>query len=264
MKTKSALSYFGSDSEVAPFLASMLAHCRHITIPFVGGAAIIPHLTAKGIVANDLNDYAINFYQCLSGHYGNEIRDDLIKRCQHTLSHPTTIKQAEADLQSLYPHRQAWAYWAICWVGRKGKGGTKAKPGLPSIRHTADGGNNATRLRAAADDLWAWARSFERCEWTARDFRPLLAATADRRDCGIYLDPPWIAAGKAYLHEFSDLDHLQLREALERFTETTIVIRYGDHPTIRDLYHDWAIEDAGSRTQSNKKTGEIWISRRAL
>jgi site-specific DNA-adenine methylase len=264
MKTKSALSYFGSDSEVASFLASMLGHCRHVTIPFVGGAAIIPHLTAKGIIANDLNDHAINFYQCLTGHYGKEVAEGLIERCRYTLSHPTVLKQAEADLTSLHPQKQAWAYWAICWIGRKGKGGTKGKPGLPSVRHTATGGNNATRIRAAADDLRAWAQSFERCEWTCKDFRPLLAATADRKDCGIYVDAPWMGAGGAYLHSFSDEDHRHLRNALERFTETAIVIRYGDHPDIRDLYQGWQIEEAKSRTQSNAATGEIWISRRAL
>lgn len=61
MKTKSALSYFGSDSEVASELAGMLDHCRHVTIPFVGGASILPHLKARAIVANDMNGLAINF-----------------------------------------------------------------------------------------------------------------------------------------------------------------------------------------------------------
>lgn len=265
MKTKSALSYFGSDSEVARFLAAMLGHCRHVTIPFVGGAAIIPHLNAKGIIANDLNDHAINFYRCLSGHYGTEIAEQLIQRCQHTLSHPSELKQAESDLRSEYPSRQAWAYWAICWIGRKGKGGTKGKPGLPSVRHTATGGNNATRIRAAADDLRSWARSFERCEWTCKDFRPLLAATADRNDCGLYIDAPWIGQGDNYLHSFTRPDHIALRDALERFDETAIVIRYGDHKTIRELYSDgWQIEDAKTKTQANAATGELWISRRAL
>ena len=55
MKTKSALSYFGSDSEVAGELAAMLDHCKHVTIPFVGGAAILSHLKARAIVGNDRN-----------------------------------------------------------------------------------------------------------------------------------------------------------------------------------------------------------------
>lgn len=65
MKTKSALSYFGSDSEVAAELAAMLDHCKHVTIPFVGGGSIIPYLKARAIVANDLHDLAINFYRVI-------------------------------------------------------------------------------------------------------------------------------------------------------------------------------------------------------
>ena len=67
MKTKSALSYFGSDSEVASELAAMLNHCRHVTIPFCGGMSILPNLAARAIVANDLNDLAVNFYRVASG-----------------------------------------------------------------------------------------------------------------------------------------------------------------------------------------------------
>ena len=55
MRTNSALSYFGSDSEVAERLAKPLDSVSHVTIPFVGGGSIIPYLKAKAIVCNDLN-----------------------------------------------------------------------------------------------------------------------------------------------------------------------------------------------------------------
>lgn len=136
MKTKSALSYFGSDSEVAAELAAMLDHCKHVTIPFVGGASILPHLKARAIVANDKHDLAINFYRMLSsGH-----QKTLIGMCEKTLSHPAEITLAESLLESgLGPDKlvQAWAFWAVCWIGRKGKGGTKHQGGMPSIRRTA-------------------------------------------------------------------------------------------------------------------------------
>lgn len=84
MKTKSALSYFGSDSEVAPQIAAMLNHCKHVTIPFCGGMSILPHLSARAIVANDLNSLAINFYKVAS-----DVRSGAISlrfRCERTLS----------------------------------------------------------------------------------------------------------------------------------------------------------------------------------
>lgn len=264
MKTKSALSYFGSDSEVASDLAVMLDHCKHVTIPFVGGASIIPHLKARAIVANDLHDLAINFYQVLSDRCGAGSRDELIRRCQSTLSHPSEMEHAASlltnDLLEASFIEKAWAFWALCWIGRKGKGGTKSQGGMPSVRRTANGGTNASRIRAAADDLEAWAKHFERCEWESVCFRKLLPKVADQVDCGVYIDPPWVDAGKLYLHSFIEQDHCDLAVLLSRFQLTTVVVRYGDAPLIRELYRDWRIIEASSRDQCNAVKGELWIT----
>lgn len=260
MKTKSALSYFGSDSEVAEELAAMLDHCKHVTIPFVGGASIIPHLKARAIVANDLHASAINFYRVVSGVHGTVAQGTLIERCQHTLSHPEEMSLSEATLVNKDPGLRAWAFWAQCWIGRKGKGGTKSQGGMPSVRRTANGGTNASRVRAAADDLPAWAKHFERCEWEQVDFRVLLPKVADNLECGVYCDPPWVDAGKLYLHSFTETDHRNLCALVTRFRETTVLLRYGDHPLIRELYEGWNIIEAESRDQCNAVKGELWIT----
>ena len=260
LKTKSALSYFGSDSEVACELAAMLDHCKHVTIPFVGGASILPHLKARAIVANDLHRAALNFYRHMSA---PETRDELIRLCRATLSHPGEIEDAKAILgRNAGTTFEAWAFWALCWIGRKGKGGTKHQGGLPSVRRTASGGTNATRIRVAARDLGIWAKEFERCEWESVDFRALLPKVADRPDCGIYCDPPWVGAGRNYLHEFSEHDHYELAAELHRFEATTVLIRYGDAPLIRELYSasEWNVIEASSRDQCNARKGEIWIT----
>lgn len=264
MKTKSALSYFGSDSEVAEELASMLDECQHVTIPFVGGASIVPHLKARAIVANDLNALAVNFYRVASGVDGDEIA--LRHRCDKTLSHPEEMQLAERLISDhnegdYVDHTSlAWAYWAVCWIGRKGKGGTKHIGGLPSVRRTANGGTNASRISAAAGDLSAWAQQFKRCEWEQGCFRELLPKVADNPQCGIYCDPPWVGAGRDYLHSFTEQDHRDLENMLKRFEYATVVVRYGDDPFIRDLYRGWTIIEARSRTQANKDCNEIWIT----
>lgn len=267
MKTKSALPYFGSDSEVAAQLAAMLNHCRHVTIPFCGGMSILPHLTARAIVANDQNARAITFYRAASGVYGVTTRERLFERCQRTLSHPEELNRANAFISSADPLDRAWAYWSMCWIGRKGQGGTVTEGrGMPSVRWTASGGTNASRIRAAADDLAAWAKHFERCEWLCEDFGALLPKVEDDESCGIYCDPPWRGCGDQYIHRFTDDDHSDLRDQLERFTKTTVVVRYGDDPHIRDLYAGppWTISDAKSRTQSNAVAREIWITNREI
>lgn len=268
MKTKSALSYFGSDSEVAADLAGLLDHCKHVTIPFVGGGSIIPYLKARAIVANDLNDLAINFYRHAAGVHGDYCQKMLFDRCERTLSHPSELTNARSYLGGgdtwNDTYEKAWAYWALCWIGRKGKGGTKYTAGPPSVRRTAGGGTNATRIRAAADDLLDWAKHFERCEWECSDFRELLPKVADTKECGIYADPPWVEAGDGYLHPFTLDDHAVLAGLLDEFDETTVVVRYGDHPLIRELYppHKWNIIEASSRDQCNAVKGELCITNR--
>ena len=264
MKTKSALSYFGSDSEVAADIADLLSDCKHVTIPFVGGASILPHLKARAIVANDLHDHAINFYRVVSGKlHGKYIAEKLIERCRRTLSHPAEIDQAREILkQSNDDLDRAWAFWALCWIGRKGKGGTKHQGGMPSVRRTPTGGTNASRIRAAAEDPEEWAKHFERCEWECVCFRKLIPKVADQVGCGLYIDAPWVDAGKLYLHSFVEQDHRDLRRLLGRFTLTTVVVRYGDAPLIRELYADWNIIEAESRDQCNAVKGELWITNR--
>ena len=161
-------------------------------------------------------------------------------------------------------HLRAWAFWASCWIGRKGQGGTAKQGGMPSVRRTASGGTNASRIKAAASDLRTWAQHFERCEWQQVCFRELLPKVADKRGCGLYCDPPWPGAGADYLHAFSDQDHRDLAMMLLRFKQASVVIRYGDAPIIRELYPPelgWSIQEASARTQANKQRGEIWITK---
>ena len=268
MKTRSALSYFGSDSEVAKELASFFDHCKHVSVPFVGGASIIPHLSGK-IVASDLNDAAINFYQVVKGMHGPEDQKALFDRCRDTLSHPSELAAAAKLIDSNVRSDRAWAYWAACWIPRKGNGGTKrqevatrANKSKPSVRRTAGGGNNADRLVAVASDLTAWADHFKRCEFSTGCFREEMPKYADRLDNGVYIDAPWYLAGDRYLHKFEDVDHVDLEEQARRFKLATVVIRYGENDWIRDLYSGdhWKIELKGSRTQANVRKPELWIS----
>lgn len=265
LKTKSCLSYFGSDSEVAERLAAMLDGCSHVTIPFCGGLSILPHLSARAVVANDLNGLAINFYRVLSGALGETLQSSLIQRCQNTLSHPDELVAASLILEKCQHDAvlRAWAYWAQCWIGRKGKGGCKGEVRLPSVRRTAVGGSNATRIQAAAGDLETWAKHFRRCEFEHVCFRELLPKVADQEGVGIYVDAPWVVGGKNYMHAFSSQDHYDLAAMLGRFQHATVVIRYDDAPLIRKLYPEdsWDWTAAETRTQSNGSIAEAWITR---
>lgn len=266
MKTQSALPWFGSDSEIAEQLAERLDDCRHVTIPFCGGLGILPFLKATHIVANDRHELAINFYRYASGCFQSTLQRQLFERCQKTLSHPDEMRlalQILTDPTQTQTVSSAWAFWALCWLGRKGQGGTKHQGGKPSIRRTPVGGSNASRLRSAADDLLGWAELYRRCEWENDCFRVVIPKVANKLRCGIYIDAPWVGPGEDYLHGFGERDHRDLRGLLGRFTETTVLVRYGDAPLIRELYQDWSIEEAVCRNQANKETPELWITNKA-
>lgn len=265
MKTEAALPWFGSDGDLSEQLASRLDECKHVTILFCGGLSILKYLKARSVLANDRHELALNFYRVAGGVYGEDARKRLIGLCQNTLSHPGEMKLAQEQQDSICKVTSAWAFWSICWLGRKGKGGTKSQGGKPSIRRTADGGNNASRIRAAADDLQEWFPHFQKCEWECEDFRVILPKVKNIKGCGLYLDPPWVGPGVDYLHSFGEAEHREMRALLERFRESPeamVLIRYGDAPLIRELYAGWKIEQAEFRDQANQNKPELWISNR--
>lgn len=266
MKVKSCLSWFGSDAGVAAELAELLSPCQHVAIGFVGGASIIPHLKARSIVCNDTHVNALNFYRVMSGVYGELAKGSLIERAKHTLSHPAELREAREYLELPIPEnavRRAWAYWAVCWLSRKGAGGTThLHQKRTSTRWTANGGSNASRIRSAADSLSAWAEHFEWCEWTELDFREFANKVADKPRTGSYWDPPWIETGLKYEQSFDEQDHRDLARVLARFETNRVVIRYGDNPLVRELYQGdrWHFTSAESRTQANQQVQEVWIT----
>lgn len=142
-----------------------------------------------------------------------------------------------------------------------------------SFRRGAGGGGNATRLKAAAGDLDAWAKEFERVEFTCEDFRNTILKAHDKPENGIYVDAPWVQQGGAYVHRFTEDDHRELAKMLRMFGHAKILVRYGDCQLIRELYcHDhirriaekptWYFTAASSRNQSNNAVREVWITNR--
>lgn len=264
MKTQSMLSYAGSDAGVAEAIASFFRDCNRVTIPACGGMSILKHLQHCRILAFDANDNALTFYRTLKGPH----RDELIKRCQETLSHPAELRRAN-DLASGLANgstvEHAWSYWARCSLGRGGEGGTENIGRKVSFRYTNTGGNNASRITSMAHDLDEWADMIKNVEFADVECGiALIGKLHDNTKHGLYIDWPWDEpAGEMYEKTFTEADHRRAAEAVQRFNKTKVVIRYGDSPLIRELYPSscWTWHDAQSRTQSNSVRGEVWITR---
>lgn len=261
MKTRAPISWYGSDSAVAEQLGGYFTGIDHVTIPFAGGMSILPFLPARSVLANDKHSFLHHFYQVIAGRLGEATQKRTIELCQKTLSHPQELEDASAlldQMDDVDPAVRAWAFWAICWVGRKGKGGTGGNNSV-SFRRTPDGGTNATRITATASDLPLWAEQFKRCEFTCLDWTEVISKCLDNPRCGLYCDPPWVNGGDKYVWSFKEPDHRLLSEGLRRFNRTKVVVRYDDCALIRRLYAGWKIKPVSSRSQANTSVREVHI-----
>lgn len=278
MKINRLAPWFGCDLAVAGHIAALLRGCAHVTIPFAGSAAIVPLLTGiRTGILNDLHRHVINLFRAVRH---EEAREELLAILHARLFHPDELARAqreclvreEASKPSLFGGAQPmpdnadveWAadYFTACWMGRGGHAGkaTEFTQNL-SVRYTASGGDSAVRFRAAIDSLDAWGAALSRWQCTCEDVFSLLSCMVDAPEHGIYLDPPWPDAGDEYRHRFTTMQQKRLAQRLLNVRDARIVVRYGDHPLIRELYAApvWTIEEHKSRDQQNGEVAELLI-----
>lgn len=264
-----ALPWFGSDCMVCERYAALLADCKHVTVPFCGGLSVVAHLveTAGEIVCNDLHSLAMNFYACIADPL---LRSELLYKLNNVPFHAKLLAMCQdscagADLSSRVDFEYAFRYFVTAWMGRSGKAGTDAefKGGL-AMRWDAGGGSSPLRYQTAVRSIQeVWGPICERCSFVCTDWSEILSKVKDDPRNGVYADPPWIGPGDDYTHSFTHNDHVLLYRALNEFDRTKVVLRYGDHPTIRKLYGDevrWRIRTLISRDQANNGVGELCIT----
>lgn len=87
------------------------------------------------------------------------------------------------------------------------------------------------------------------------------AASHDESNVGIYADAPWPDAGDGYSVRFAKQHQCTLAGMLASFQKARVVVRFGDHPLIRQLYprDRWHWIEFENRAQSNEKFNEVLI-----
>jgi hypothetical protein len=146
-------------------------------------------------------------------------------------------------------------------MSRGGTGGTKQEfDGGLSIRYKSGGGDSVVRFRNATAALAEWEPVMRRCTFTSMDAFDLIAEclARDIPENGLYVDPDWLDDGDNYKHH---VEPVKLRDALEKFQHTKIVVRYGVHPAIEQLYQHskWRWVMVESRTQANSRKQEVLL-----
>lgn len=265
IKQERLVPWFGSDCMMAKEYAAALNGCEWVGVLFAGGMSIIPHLKARGLLVNDLHRDVINLARVTAD---DVLRKQLIVAADAQVFHPDTLEEAQDGCRDLMGEcdyidgKRALDYFTAAWMGRSGQAGTDDElNGNLAMRFTASGGGSNTRYRSAVESLEAWGQTLKRCEFSCLDWRVFLTKCQDRPKHGLYVDAPWPKDGGNYRHKFTEQDQRDLAAALSKFDQCRVVVRYGDHPLIRELYPEskWTWKLLTSRTQGNNDKAEALI-----
>jgi site-specific DNA-adenine methylase len=242
-----------------------------VYIPFCGGCSEVPWIDAKQILCNDLHRHIINLCAVVAN---DEFRAKLIKDADEMPYHPDILglAQKQAACYSSFGsepfatpnYDAALSYFVAVWMGRGGKAGTASEfNGNLPIRWNSSGGGSNRRYRTAIEALDSWGEAFRRCEFTCMDAFEFLSKCQDEPLHGVYVDVNWPDLGDGYLHSLDEAGQRRLASRLNLFCRARVVVRFGEHPLIRELYPDsvWTWRPMASRNQANDVNAEFLITK---
>ena len=279
-KQVSALApWFGSNRTLAHHVGEALKGLEWVGVLFAGGMAEVPHIDARTIMVNDQHKHLLNLARVASH---PRLGSRLVRILRRLPVHPNVLSYAQHRCERIesgeeFPTEDdmvEWAehYFVCCWMSRSGAAGTSREFKASFVeRWDAGGGDSALRFRSATEALRDWRRATARATFTCKDAFEMIARTKDKRRHGLYGDSPFPGAGRRYRHNAGKTDaeerkwHTRLRDGVQRFEQTRVVMRFYDHPLIRELYDpsrwDWKFLDGG-KTQANETAPEVLLINR--
>ena len=247
MKISALAPWFGAKRNLAAEIIVELGPHSAYWEPFCGSMAV---LLAKESVAsetvNDLHGDLINLARVVAH---DRLHQVLFERLRRTLAAEPLHRAAAARyrersqvLAGIIPDvERAYDYFLSSWLGRNGVAGTDSYNQGFCKRFTKNGGHAATRWIGAIDSIPPWFQRLRSVTILAEDGISLIERIEDASGVVVYCDPPYLAKGAKYVHDFELADHERLAAALHRFQRTRVVVSYYDHPRLRTLYPDWSI-----------------------
>lgn len=237
--------WFGAKRNLAPEIVRAIGPHRVYWEPFCGSMAVL--LAKEPCVmetANDLHGDLVNLARVLKA---EDTAIDLYGRVARLVFHEDLYLDArsrmEARAQTEAPELpdvdRAEDFLTVSWFGRNGVTGTRQYNNGFCVRYTANGGHAATRWASVVESIPAWHQRLRKVTILNRDAFTLIDRIADEDGTAIYLDPPYLAKGARYVHDFEAADHQRLAESVRRFTKARVVVSYYDHPRLAELYPDW-------------------------
>lgn len=270
--------WFGSYRLHAEKPAALMGNRPFVCVLFAGSMCEVRHFAATTLLVNDKHHDLINLAEVVRLH-----REQLALMLVGRLFHPRVLAEAQERLRTARATGGLWGsdvyasgiyraadYFTCVWMGRSALAGTPGElnSGL-ALRYDAGGGDSAKRFRSAVESLAAWERTLQRCSFACEDFRAVLGRVGDDAGVGIYADPPFPEDGDAYLYAFSERDHRDLARELGSRVNSRVVVRFHDHPWVRELYPEgdgaapgtWVYHAFGGRDQHNGEERELLLVR---
>lgn len=267
--TTCIVPWFGSNRTLGAAVGEELTGLEWVGIGCAGGLSELLHIQARTVLVNDLHFQVINLAMTLASPIYGPI---LYRRLRRKLFHSDELHGAQQFLldntfriDEMPDIDAAEAYFVSQWMGRSGKAGTEGElKGKLPVRWNAGGGDSAVRYRSAVRSLLAWRKLLERCNFLCIDVFEFLGKVNDADGHGLYLDPPWPEVGDNYQHKFTEQQQRELAAKLAGYQQTRVVVRYGDHPLIRELYPEshWRWRMLDGRNQANTKKAEVLLVNR--
>lgn len=274
-KIKQLADRFGSNRENAHRPGELLKGCTCIAIPFAGGMCEVPYMESNIVLVNDLDRHVVNLARVVR----EFTQERLAAKLDCTPFHPDVLREAQAFCRRMealpddekpgrgsdFGFEWAYHYFISAWMVRGGSMGTDGEfDQALSIRWKSGGGDSVVRFRNATEALKEWQKTMQRCTFTTLDAFEFIGQCKKRDipENGIYCDAPWPKDGDAYTHKFPEPMQRRLSKVLGEFERTKIVVRYGDHPLIRELYKEpkWTWNLVTGRTQANDAKAEVLLT----
>lgn len=247
MKISALAPWFGAKRSMAHRIVAEFGPHNSYWEPFCGSMAVLlakPECSQETV--NDLHGDLINLARCIQHPQHGPwlyrqlrramVSEDAFWEAAEHIKQPDSLPAADV----LDPQRAYWFFYAS-WMGRNGVIGTKGWNNNFCVRYTSNGGIQGTRFAAAVDSIPAWRRRMREITILRRDGFDLLEKIEDDERTVIYVDPPYIEKGAAYLHDFALADHQRLADVLSRFRKARVVVSYYQHGQLADLYPGWEV-----------------------
>lgn len=256
--------WFGSNRTLASHVGAALEGCNFVAIPFAGGMCEVPHIKARTLAINDMHRHVVNLARVAAD---GVLGPKLYREVRRTPFHPDSLAAAQERCRkhgdTSWPSLP-WAidYFVCCWMGRSAVAGTEGEfSGKPAMRWDAAGGDSAVRYQSAVRSLVWWRQTLRRATFTTLDAFDFLAKCKDKPGHGLYVDAPWPDDGDGYAHKFGESQQRRLAIVLAAYQQTRVVVRFGDHLLIRELYPEplWTWHLLTGRTMANKAKAEVLI-----